>query len=173
MFYFLQTLICHLHTSETLASKGTNQRIEQECLEPEDLKEDTLDTVVDDKTMREIISALPFTIQFNRNLKPEDWKDMDQILQLHRLLKDFFQWSMDKRFNLESHWAELGESCQKTCLKEIDFKDFMIITKGWNPTRQFRFLEVRENRIRVIQATIQGIEEQLTQTGDPQIPSGS
>ncbi|MBW0558962.1 hypothetical protein O181_098677 [Austropuccinia psidii MF-1] len=74
----------------------------------------------------------------------------------------------NKRFNLESHWADLGASCQKICLK-----DLMIITKGWNPTRQFRLLEVRANRIRDNQATIQAIEEQLTQTGHIQIPSGS
>ncbi|MBW0518485.1 hypothetical protein O181_058200 [Austropuccinia psidii MF-1] len=49
----------------------------------------------------------------------------------------------------------------------------MVITKGWNPTRQFRLLEVRANRIRENQATIQAIEEQLTQTGHTQIPSGS
>ncbi|MBW0559173.1 hypothetical protein O181_098888 [Austropuccinia psidii MF-1] len=70
-------------------------------------------------------------------------------------------------------WAELGASCQRICLKEIDFKDLMIMTKGWNPTRQFRLLEVTENRIREKQATIQAIEEQLTQTGPTQIPSGS
>ncbi|MBW0573042.1 hypothetical protein O181_112757 [Austropuccinia psidii MF-1] len=124
--------------------------------------------------MREIISTLPFTLQFNRNLKPEDWKDMDQALQLHQLLKDLFQWSMEnKRFNLASHWEELGTSWQAICLKEIDFKDFMVITKGWNPTRQFRLLEARAQRIRENQATIQAIEEQLTQTGPTQIPSGS
>ncbi|MBW0539921.1 hypothetical protein O181_079636 [Austropuccinia psidii MF-1] len=49
----------------------------------------------------------------------------------------------------------------------------MVITKGGNPTRQFRLLEMRENRIRENQATIQAIEEQLTQTGHTQIPSGS
>ncbi|MBW0496607.1 hypothetical protein O181_036322 [Austropuccinia psidii MF-1] len=49
----------------------------------------------------------------------------------------------------------------------------MVITKGWNPTRQFRLLEVRANRIRENQATIQAMEEQLTQTGHTQIPSGS
>ncbi|MBW0488718.1 hypothetical protein O181_028433 [Austropuccinia psidii MF-1] len=49
----------------------------------------------------------------------------------------------------------------------------MVITKGWNPTRQFRILEVRVNRIKENQATIQAIEEQLTQTGKIQIPSGS
>ncbi|MBW0512777.1 hypothetical protein O181_052492 [Austropuccinia psidii MF-1] len=49
----------------------------------------------------------------------------------------------------------------------------MVITNGWNPTRQFRLLEVRANRIRENQATIQAIEEQLTQTGNTQIPSGS
>ncbi|MBW0563645.1 hypothetical protein O181_103360 [Austropuccinia psidii MF-1] len=48
---------------------------------PEDLEEDTLDTVVDGKTLREIIPTLPFIFQFNRNLKPEDWKDMDQAVQ--------------------------------------------------------------------------------------------
>ncbi|MBW0594189.1 hypothetical protein O181_133904 [Austropuccinia psidii MF-1] len=155
---------------ETLASLGTSQGTEKACPEPEDLEEDTLDTRVDGKTMREKILTLPFTLQFNRNLKPEDWKDMDKVLQLHQLLKDLFQWRMDnKRFNLESHWAELGESCQKFCLQEIDFKDLMIITKGWNPTRQFRLLEARAQRIEENKVTIQAIEEQLTQTGPTQI----
>ncbi|MBW0469854.1 hypothetical protein O181_009569 [Austropuccinia psidii MF-1] len=49
----------------------------------------------------------------------------------------------------------------------------MVINKGWNPTRQFRLLKVRANRIRENQATIQAIEEHLTQTGHTQIPSGS
>ncbi|MBW0499288.1 hypothetical protein O181_039003 [Austropuccinia psidii MF-1] len=130
--------------------------------------------MVDGKTLKEIIPTLPFTIQLNRNLKPEDWNDMYQVLQRHQLLKDLFQWSMDnKRFNLISHWEELGESCQKICLKEIDFEDLMVITKGWNPTRQFILLKVRENRIRENQATIQAIEEQLTQTGNTHIHSGS
>ncbi|MBW0524734.1 hypothetical protein O181_064449 [Austropuccinia psidii MF-1] len=147
-------------SKETLASRGTNQRTEKAFPEPEDLEEDTLDTVVDGKTLREIIPTLPFTFQFNRNLKPEDWKDMDQALQLHQLLKDLFQWSMDnKRFNLASHWAELEASFQRICLKEIDFKDLMIITKGYNSPRHFRLLEVRANRIREYQATIQAIEE--------------
>ncbi|MBW0562257.1 hypothetical protein O181_101972 [Austropuccinia psidii MF-1] len=79
----------------------------------------------------------------------------------------------NKRFSLASHWEEHGASGQKICLKEIDFKDLMVITKGWNPTRQFRLLEVRENWTRENQATIQAIEEQVTQTGHTQIPSGS
>ncbi|MBW0466072.1 hypothetical protein O181_005787 [Austropuccinia psidii MF-1] len=66
---------------EILASKGTNQRTEKAFPEPEDLEEDTLDTVVDGKTLREIIPTLPFTFQFNRNLKPEDWKEMDNNLK--------------------------------------------------------------------------------------------
>ncbi|MBW0575217.1 hypothetical protein O181_114932 [Austropuccinia psidii MF-1] len=99
---------------------------------------------------------------------------MDQVLQLHQLLKDSFQWRMDnKRFNLAFHWLELGESFEKPFLKEIDFRDLMVITKGWNSTRQFGLLEVRANRIRQNQATIQAIEEQLTQTWHTQIPSGS
>ncbi|MBW0468042.1 hypothetical protein O181_007757 [Austropuccinia psidii MF-1] len=129
---------------------------------------------MDGKTLREIITTLTFTFQFNRNLKPESWKDMDQVLQLHQLLKDLFQWSIDnKRFNLASYWAELGASFQKICLKEIDFKDLMVITKGWNPARQFRLLEVRANSIRENQDTIHTIEKQLAHTGHTQIPSGS
>ncbi|MBW0512936.1 hypothetical protein O181_052651 [Austropuccinia psidii MF-1] len=71
----------------------------------------------------------------------------------------------NKRFNLASHWEELGESFQRICLKEIDFKDLMVINKGWNPTRKFRLLELRANRIRENQATVQAIEEQLTTQG--------
>ncbi|MBW0546840.1 hypothetical protein O181_086555 [Austropuccinia psidii MF-1] len=145
-----------------MESQGTSQRTEKDCSEPQDLEEENLDTVVDGKTLREIIPTLPFTFQVNRNLKPEDWKDMDQVLQLHQLLKDISQWSMDnKRFNLASHWAEIGASFQKICLKEIPFKDLMVITKVLNPTRQFRLLEERQTRIRENQATIQAIEEQL------------
>ncbi|MBW0492168.1 hypothetical protein O181_031883, partial [Austropuccinia psidii MF-1] len=72
-----------------------------------------------------------------------------------------------------THWAELGASCQKICLKEIPFKDFMEITKVWNPTRKFRLLEERATRIRDNQAIIQPIEEKLNQTRPPLIPSGS
>ncbi|MBW0494218.1 hypothetical protein O181_033933 [Austropuccinia psidii MF-1] len=78
----------------------------------------------------------------------------------------------NKRFNLPSHWAQLRASCQKICLKEIDFRDLMVITKGWNPTRKLRLLEVGANRIKENEATIQAIEEQLTQTGHNQIASG-
>ncbi|MBW0464389.1 hypothetical protein O181_004104 [Austropuccinia psidii MF-1] len=85
------------------------QRNQQEGLEG-----DALDTMVDGEKSREIITTLSFTFQFNRKLKPEDWKGMDQVLQLHQLLKDLFHWSMNnKSFNLASHWAELGASCQK------------------------------------------------------------
>ncbi|MBW0495701.1 hypothetical protein O181_035416 [Austropuccinia psidii MF-1] len=133
-----------------------------------------MDTVVDGKTLREIIPTLPLTFHVNRNLKPEDWKDMDQGLQLHQLLKDLFQWRIDNgRFNLESHWAEVGASFQRICLKEIPFKDLLVITKEWNPNRQFNLLEEREIRIRENQATIQAREEQLNHTEPTMIPSGS
>ncbi|MBW0463074.1 hypothetical protein O181_002789 [Austropuccinia psidii MF-1] len=48
----------------------------------------------------------------------------------------------NKRFNLASHWAELGESCQKICRKEIEFKDLMIITKDC-----FRLTRSRPNQL--------------------------
>ncbi|MBW0488779.1 hypothetical protein O181_028494 [Austropuccinia psidii MF-1] len=135
--------------------------------------QDTLDKVVDGKKLRKIIPTMPFTFKFNRNLKSEDWKDMDQVLQLNQLLKDLLQWSMDnKRFNPASHWEELGASCQRVGLKEISFTDLMAITKGWNPKRQFRLLEESQTRIRENEATIQAIEEQLNQTGPTLIPSG-
>ncbi|MBW0466493.1 hypothetical protein O181_006208 [Austropuccinia psidii MF-1] len=50
----------------------------------------------------------------------------------------------NKRFKIESSWAEFGASCKKIALKEISFKYLMVITKGWNPTRQFRLLKERE-----------------------------
>ncbi|MBW0489166.1 hypothetical protein O181_028881 [Austropuccinia psidii MF-1] len=93
---------------------------------------------------------------------------MDQALQLNQLLKDIFQWGMDnKRLNLASHWEELGASFQKICLKEINFKELMEITKGWNPTRQFRLLEERETRIRENQATIQAMHQQISDQDSP------
>ncbi|MBW0551677.1 hypothetical protein O181_091392 [Austropuccinia psidii MF-1] len=99
---------------------------------------------------------------------------MDQVLKLQQLLKDLFQWSMDNRkFNLATSWEELGETGKKICLKEISFKDLMVITKGWNPNRQFKLLEERPTQIRENQATIQAIEEQLNQTGPTLITSGS
>ncbi|MBW0474790.1 hypothetical protein O181_014505 [Austropuccinia psidii MF-1] len=129
---------------------------------------------MDGKTLREIIPTLPLTFQLRRNLKPGDCKDMDQVYQLHQLLIDLFEWSMDsKRFNLASHWEELGASFQKICLKEIPFEGLMVITKGCNPNRTLRLLEKRATRIRENQATIQAIEEQLNQTEPTLIPSGS
>ncbi|MBW0570771.1 hypothetical protein O181_110486 [Austropuccinia psidii MF-1] len=79
----------------------------------------------------------------------------------------------NKRLNPATHWEELGASFQKICLKEIDLKDLVVITKVCNPTRKFRLLGARETRIRENKATIQAIEEQLTQTGNTPIPSGS
>ncbi|MBW0491121.1 hypothetical protein O181_030836 [Austropuccinia psidii MF-1] len=155
-------------------TSGTSQRAKKAFSEPEDLEQDTFHTEVVGKALMELIPTLPFTFQFNRNLKPQDWKDMDQVFQLHQLLKDLFKCGMDnKRFNLASHWEELGESLQNIFLKDIPLKDLMVITKGWNPTRHFRLLEERETRIRENQATIHAIEEKLTQTGPTLIASGS
>ncbi|MBW0533941.1 hypothetical protein O181_073656 [Austropuccinia psidii MF-1] len=69
-----------------------------------------------------------------------------------------------KRFNLALHWEELGAGFQKLCLKEIPFKDLMVITNRLNPNRQFKILEESASRIREDKATIQAIEEQLNQT---------
>ncbi|MBW0485790.1 hypothetical protein O181_025505 [Austropuccinia psidii MF-1] len=157
-----------------LESQGTSKRTEKDCSEPEYQELDAWDTIVDGKKLREILLTLPFTFQFNRNLKPEDWKDMDQVLKLNQLLKDLFQWSMDKKsFKLASQWEELGEIFQKICLKDIPFKDLMVIARGWNSKRHFKLLEERETSIREIQVTIQAIEEQLNQKEPTLIPSCS
>ncbi|MBW0463663.1 hypothetical protein O181_003378 [Austropuccinia psidii MF-1] len=79
----------------------------------------------------------------------------------------------NKRFNLASCWEEPYESCQRRLHKEIPFRVFMEITKGCNPNRQFRLLEERAARIRENQATIQAIEERLSQKKNMLIPSGS
>ncbi|MBW0484157.1 hypothetical protein O181_023872 [Austropuccinia psidii MF-1] len=99
---------------------------------------------------------------------------MGQVLQLHQILKDLFQWSIEnKTFNLASHWEELGASYQKIFLKEIPFKDLMVITKGWNPNTKVKLLEEGETRIGENKATIKAIEEKLNQTERTLIPSGS
>ncbi|MBW0567276.1 hypothetical protein O181_106991 [Austropuccinia psidii MF-1] len=77
--------------------KGISQRTDQDCSESEDRGIDTKDIIIDGRTLREIIPTLPFTLQLNGNLKPEDWKDMYQALQLHQILKDLFQWRMDNK----------------------------------------------------------------------------
>ncbi|MBW0512423.1 hypothetical protein O181_052138 [Austropuccinia psidii MF-1] len=79
-----------LYTSGILESQGTSQRTDKDCSEPEEQELDTLDTIVDGKKLREIIPTLPFTFKFNQNLRPEDWMDIDQVLQLHEILKDLF-----------------------------------------------------------------------------------
>ncbi|MBW0536961.1 hypothetical protein O181_076676 [Austropuccinia psidii MF-1] len=79
----------------------------------------------------------------------------------------------NNRLNLVAHWAELGESCHKICLKEIPSKDLMVIPKGFNSTSQLRILDERETKIRQNQANIQVIEEWLKNIGPTLIPSGS
>ncbi|MBW0535567.1 hypothetical protein O181_075282 [Austropuccinia psidii MF-1] len=105
------------------------------------------------------------------NLKPGDWNDMDQVLEIFQLLKGLFPWRMgNKSLNLASNWGELEASFQKICLKEIPFKDLMVITKGLNSNRQFKLLEERESSIRENQATSQAIKEKLNQTENTLIP---
>ncbi|MBW0568546.1 hypothetical protein O181_108261, partial [Austropuccinia psidii MF-1] len=55
-----------------LGPQGTIQRTEKASPGPEYKEEDTFDTVVDGKTLREIIHTLPFNFKFNGNLKAEE-----------------------------------------------------------------------------------------------------
>ncbi|MBW0543933.1 hypothetical protein O181_083648 [Austropuccinia psidii MF-1] len=59
-------------------------------------------------------------------------------------------------------WCKFPEDLSQ---RDRDYRDLIVITKSWNPTRQFIPLEVRANRIRENQATIHAIGEQLTQRG--------
>ncbi|MBW0576209.1 hypothetical protein O181_115924 [Austropuccinia psidii MF-1] len=70
-------------------------------------------------------------------------------------------------FNLASHWEDLGESFPKIFLKDIPFKELMVITKGWNPNTKLKLMEERKARIRENQA----IEEQLNQKEHNPTPS--
>ncbi|MBW0530541.1 hypothetical protein O181_070256 [Austropuccinia psidii MF-1] len=76
-----------------------------------------------------------------------------------------------KKSKLTSHLEELGEGFQKICLKEIPFKDLIIITKGWNPNRKFYLLKERPASIRENQATIQAIDETVNKKEHTMIPS--
>ncbi|MBW0483942.1 hypothetical protein O181_023657 [Austropuccinia psidii MF-1] len=170
-FVLLEALLCPQCTSGTMELQGNSQRKDKDCSEPED---QGVEAIVDCTTLREIIPMLPFTFQFNRNLKTENWKDMDQVLKLQQVLKDFAQWRMDnKSFSLTSHWKALEESLQKIFLKEIPFKALMVITNTWNPNRQFKLLEERAARKKKSPATIKAIEEILNQKEHTIIPSGS
>ncbi|MBW0463902.1 hypothetical protein O181_003617 [Austropuccinia psidii MF-1] len=94
-----------------MESQGASQRKDHKCSESEDQVLETMDTIIDGRTLRVIIPTLPSTPPFNGNLKPEDWKDMDQGLKLHQFPRYLFQWSMDnKRFNLASHWEHAARS---------------------------------------------------------------
>ncbi|MBW0532204.1 hypothetical protein O181_071919 [Austropuccinia psidii MF-1] len=94
-------------------------------------------------------SHTPIHFQFSIHLKTEDWPDIDQVLQLHQLLKYLFQRSLENKIlNLASYWVELGASCQKVCVREISFKELMEITKDWNPSKELKLLEERAAKIR-------------------------
>ncbi|MBW0580651.1 hypothetical protein O181_120366, partial [Austropuccinia psidii MF-1] len=155
----------------TLEFQERSHRTDKDCSY---LEGQGLENIVDCRKLREIIHTLPFTFQLKKNLKQEEWKDMDPVHQLHQPLKDLLQWRMEnRRLNLDSHCEGLGESCQKIFLKDIPFKDLMVITKGWNPNSKVKLLEERESRIRENQSAIQEMEKQVNQKEHTLIPSGS
>ncbi|MBW0588632.1 hypothetical protein O181_128347 [Austropuccinia psidii MF-1] len=79
------------------------------------------------------------------------------------------QQEVQPSFKLERAWSRLSESMSQ----RDTFQRSLVITKVWNPNRKFKLQEEREARIRENQATIQAIEEQLNQTENTLIPSGS
>ncbi|MBW0461285.1 hypothetical protein O181_001000 [Austropuccinia psidii MF-1] len=74
---------------------------------------------------------------------------------------------------LALHWEELEAGFQTICLREISFKDLMEITKGWNPNKQFKLLQDREDNIRENHSPIQAIGEKWTQKEHTLTPSSS
>ncbi|MBW0559848.1 hypothetical protein O181_099563 [Austropuccinia psidii MF-1] len=160
-----------LYTSGTLESQGRSQRTDRDCSEQED---QCLDTMVDGRNLRENFPMLLFTVKSNQNPKKDDLKNMDQALQLHKILKDLLQLSMEnKRFNQDSNYPELGEGFQEMFPKEIPFNNLVVIAKGWNSNKKFKLLEEGAARIRENQATIQAMEEKLNQKEHNLINSGS
>ncbi|MBW0541368.1 hypothetical protein O181_081083 [Austropuccinia psidii MF-1] len=75
----------------------------------------------------------------------------------------------NKRFNLASHWAEPEASFQKICLKEIPFKDLLVIIKGWNPARKIRLLEERETWLRLTRSRKTQLSSSFTPFGHKKI----
>ncbi|MBW0550605.1 hypothetical protein O181_090320 [Austropuccinia psidii MF-1] len=131
-----------------------------------------LERMVNGKELREIMPMIPFTFQFNIDLKPEDLRDMDtsalQTPQRSSPIEHVKQ-EVQPGFALGRTLCKLTE----ICLKKIYFKDPIEITKGWNSNRKFKLLEDKEAKFRENKATIQSIEEQWSQKGNILTPSGS
>ncbi|MBW0569066.1 hypothetical protein O181_108781 [Austropuccinia psidii MF-1] len=76
--------------------------------------------IKDGRNLREILPTVPFHLNFNRFLQPEDWTDLDQVFQINQLLKSMFQWRMERKiFKLATQLAEAGTATQKICLRYI------------------------------------------------------
>ncbi|MBW0463272.1 hypothetical protein O181_002987 [Austropuccinia psidii MF-1] len=109
--------------------------------------------------IRELLLEVSFQIKFNPEFQKGDWKDEEQVMQIQKLLKDLFTWSMDNRmFSMAASWVEVGITTQNICLKQIPWMDLMDEIKGWNPNKNLKLLEERETRIRENQEAIKSIE---------------
>ncbi|MBW0490615.1 hypothetical protein O181_030330 [Austropuccinia psidii MF-1] len=96
-------------------------------------------------TNREILPKGLLNIKFNPELQPGDWTDGEQLINIHKFLKDLFKWSMDnKMFSMEASNAEVGITTKKICLKKMACMDLMKKMKGWNTNKNFKSLEETE-----------------------------
>ncbi|MBW0477955.1 hypothetical protein O181_017670 [Austropuccinia psidii MF-1] len=96
-------------------------------------------------TNRELLPKGLSKIKFNPELQPGDWKDGEQLINIHKFLKDMFTWSMDnKMFSMEASNAEVGITTKKICLKKMACMDLTKEMKGWNTNKNFKLLEERE-----------------------------
>ncbi|MBW0549638.1 hypothetical protein O181_089353 [Austropuccinia psidii MF-1] len=82
-----------MQTSENLESQGTDQKKEPEMKGEGDLGMDTV--IKFGKNSREILPKMQLKLTSNRGLQPEGWKDLEQALKSHKLLKNMSQWSME------------------------------------------------------------------------------
>ncbi|MBW0465340.1 hypothetical protein O181_005055 [Austropuccinia psidii MF-1] len=110
-------------------------------------------------TSREFLLKLLFQIKLNQEVQPGDWKNKEQIIKVHKLLKDRFTCSRENKiFSMEASLAKVGVTIQNICLQKMTFLDLMEKMKVWNPNSNFKLLEERPTGIRENQAAIQAIE---------------
>ncbi|MBW0480712.1 hypothetical protein O181_020427 [Austropuccinia psidii MF-1] len=103
-------------------------------------------------------SQAPIFFPVQQTLQTRGFYRHQYISSAPPALKNLFQWSMKKKFNLNLNQEEVGEKFQKIFLKEISFKELMEITKGWDPKKKLKILWDRAVKIRENKATIKYIE---------------
>ncbi|MBW0577521.1 hypothetical protein O181_117236 [Austropuccinia psidii MF-1] len=108
------------------------------------------------RTSIEILSDIPFHLTLNRDIPPEYWTELEEVLQIHTLIKKMEK----KRIKLAMQVAEFGTKNQKILFRDMTWVESMQRMNVSNPKRWHKFLEERASIIKDNQEVIQSIEEQ-------------